>query len=76
MQLNGIKKILSIPGYKVSQIISISDSKIRIQVEPYKRKKAQCSLCGQVHKTGTQKAGQKRLWTNTTKLSVKRIARK
>ena len=52
MQLNGIKKILSIPEYKVNRIVAISDREIRIQIEPYKRKKAQCSFCGQVHKKG------------------------
>src|SRR4030042_222948 len=52
MQLNGIKKLLGIPDYKVTKIISINSTEIRIEIEPHKRRKAECSLCGQVHKKG------------------------
>ena len=53
MQKYSIKKILNIQGYK---IINIEEKKIEkglyIRIEPYKRKKAICSFCGQQHKKG------------------------
>jgi transposase len=39
-------------GYKVTEIISKTDKEIHIRVEPYKRKKAICSSCGGIHKSG------------------------
>lgn len=52
MDKNTIRKILNIPEYKVSQIISQDEQEIHIQLEPHKRKEFICSGCGQVHKSG------------------------
>ncbi len=52
MQIYGIRKMLGIPEYKISKIISITDHDIHIEIEPYKRKKAECSFCDEIHKKG------------------------
>lgn len=52
MHLYSIRKILNIPEYKVVEIISITDTKIHIRLEPYKRKKLICSECGRSNRHG------------------------
>ena len=52
MDLNTLTKLLNIPGYKVVEIISITDEELHLRIEPYKRGKAICSGCGQVHEEG------------------------
>jgi transposase len=47
-----IKKLLNTPeGYKITKT-DIINEEIHIWLVPYKRKKAVCSGCGQVHKDG------------------------
>jgi len=50
MCLYTIRKLLQIPEYKVTRIISINETEIHIRLEAYKRKTAKCSGCGQEHK--------------------------
>lgn len=52
MHIYTIKKLLNIPEYKVTEIISATSKEIHIRLEAYKRKKAICSGCGKVHKVG------------------------
>lgn len=52
MQVYGIKKRLNIPEYKITEIISESETEIHLRLEPYKKKPFVCSGCGLVHKTG------------------------
>jgi transposase len=52
MQVYGIKKRLNIPEYKITEIISETETEIRLRLEPYKRKLFVCSGCGGVHKNG------------------------
>ena len=44
-----IRKLLNIPEYKVTEIISLTDKEIHIRLEPYKPKKAICSVCKRTH---------------------------
>lgn len=47
-----LRKLLNTPeGYKVTKT-EFSDDQIDVWIEPYKRKLAICSNCGQVHKEG------------------------
>jgi len=52
MRLYGIRKGLNIPDYKITEILSETNTEIHIRLEPYKRKRFICSGCGQVHKIG------------------------
>jgi transposase len=52
MHICTIKKLLNIQGYKVTEIISATPKEIHIRLEAYKRKKAICSGCGEVHEVG------------------------
>ena len=52
MHKNTIRKLLNIPGYKVNKIISKTEQEIHLEVIAYKRKKAICSNCGEVHAVG------------------------
>lgn len=52
MQIYGIRKLLNIPEYKVSEIISLTDKEIHVRLEAYKRKKIICCGCGKIHKKG------------------------
>jgi transposase len=51
MQINGIKKLLNIPEYRIMGMV-IKQEEITIRLEPYKRKKAKCSNCGEYHEKG------------------------
>jgi transposase len=48
MQSYSITRALSLPEYKITDVKDGLDG-LRIQVEPYKRKKFVCSKCGEVH---------------------------
>ena len=52
MQIYAIRKLLTIPEYKVVEIISFTETEIHIKIEPYKRKKGICSNCMREHKSG------------------------
>lgn len=49
MQIQGIRKLLNIPDYKITQVISCDEKEIHFHVEPYIRKTAICSHCGERH---------------------------
>jgi transposase len=52
MDLNTLNRLLNITEYKVVEIISITDEEIHLRLEPYKRKEAICSGCGEIHGSG------------------------
>lgn len=52
MQKNTIRKLLNIPEFKVTEIISESETEIHIRLESYKRRKSLCSCCGSFHEKG------------------------
>ena len=52
MQQYSITKLIGIPKYKITAILSDNAEEIHIRVEPYKRKPFVCSGCGEVHKKG------------------------
>lgn len=52
MDLNTLTKLLNIPEYKVVEIISIKEEEMHLMLEPYKRKEAICSGCGEIHLKG------------------------
>ncbi len=45
-----IRKLLKIPYFKVTEIISINDEEVHIKLEPYRRRLAVCSGCGKKHR--------------------------
>lgn len=49
MQAVHFSKIINIPEYKVTELISITDREAILRVEPYKRNKGKCGGCGKVH---------------------------
>lgn len=46
-----IRKMLNVPkGYKITRLQTKEDTKeLHVEIEPYKRSKAKCSFCGQIH---------------------------
>ncbi len=46
-----ITQALSLPEYKITEIVSETSDEIHIRLRAYKRKKAKCSGCGEYHKT-------------------------
>jgi len=50
MRNYSITKALSLPEYKITEILSEAKEEIHIRVEPYKRKMFVCSNCGNIHK--------------------------
>jgi len=52
MDLNTLTKISNLPEYKVTEIISITDTQMHLRIEPRKQKKALCSGCGEIHTQG------------------------
>jgi transposase len=65
MPLQSIKKLLDIPGYRVTGV-SFSHSGIHIHVRPYRRKKPTCSQCGEVHTEGYHSSQ----WTQAEDLPI------
>lgn len=51
MRLQGIKKLLDIPDYKITDV-SFSPRTIHIRLIPYKRSKPVCSWCKETHTAG------------------------
>jgi len=49
MQKYSITRALNLPEYKTTEILLDTDKEIHIRVVPYKRKKARCSGCGEIH---------------------------
>lgn len=47
-----ITRLLKLPEYKITKVISETKGNIHIRVEPYKRKKAKCGGCGAQHNIG------------------------
>ena len=52
MDVNTLTKILNLPEYKVSEIISLTDTEMHLRIEPRKQKPAICSGCGEIHTQG------------------------
>lgn len=52
MHLNTINKLIDIPGYKTTAILSITDDEIHVRLEPHKRKEIICGDCGKIHGKG------------------------
>jgi len=52
MHINTINKLIEIPGYKTTDILSITDDEIHVRLEPYKRKAIICGDCGRRHNKG------------------------
>jgi transposase len=56
MDLTTLTKILNLPDYQVTEIISISDTQMHLRIEPRKHKRkhkpALCSGCKQIHTQG------------------------
>ena len=51
MLLHGIKKLLNIPGYKITDA-SVTDAEIHIHLKPHKKRMQICSQCGEPHTKG------------------------
>lgn len=58
MQVYSIRRILNIPEYKITDIISDNDKEIHIRLVPYKKKVFICSGCGKIHKVGYHGVGE------------------
>lgn len=52
MRRYSITRILNLPEYKITEIMSETDKEIHIRLEPYKRKACKCGGCGAEHKKG------------------------
>ncbi|MCX6827028.1 MAG: transposase family protein [candidate division Zixibacteria bacterium] len=49
MQRYSITKALNLPEHKITEIILATDEEIHLRLKPYKRKKARCCGCGEIH---------------------------
>jgi len=65
MLLHGIKKLLDIPGYKITDA-SLVDTEIHLYLEPYKKKKPLCPQCGEEHSGGYHSSQ----WTEAEDLPI------
>jgi transposase len=65
MLLHGIKKLLDIPGHKITDA-SLFDTEIHLYLEPYKKKKPLCPQCGEEHRGGYHSSQ----WTEAEDLSM------
>lgn len=65
MLLHGIKKLLDIPGYKITDA-SLFDTEIHLYLEPYKKKKPLCPQCGEEHRGGYHSSQ----WTEAEDLPI------
>jgi transposase len=52
MRGHSITKVLNLPQYRISRILSCSEKEIRVEAVPYKHKPLVCSGCGKVHPSG------------------------
>ena len=65
MLLHGIKKLLNIPGYKITDT-SLFDTAIHLYLEPYKKRKPTCPQCGEEHTEGYHSSQ----WTEAEDLPI------
>ena len=65
MHLQGIKKLLNIPEYTITDV-SLSSGRIDIYLRPYRRSKPQCSHCKEVHTKGYHSSQ----WTEAEDLPI------
>ena len=65
MLLHGIKKLLNIPGYKITDA-TFFDTEIHIYLEPYKKRKPLCPQCGEEHRAGYHSSQ----WTEAEDLPI------
>jgi transposase len=49
MRYHPIRSLLHIPGYKISEIMTKTETEIHIRIAPYKRNRGKCSGCGVCH---------------------------
>lgn len=52
MHLNSINKLIEIPGYKTTAILSVTEGEIHVRLEPCKKRGVICGDCGKKHKQG------------------------
>ena len=52
MHLNTINKLIEIPGYKTTVVLSMTAKEIHVRIEPHKRKPIVCGDCGEIHDKG------------------------
>lgn len=52
MHLNTINKLIDIPGYKTTGILSVTEEEIHVRLEAYKKQGVICGDCGKKHKQG------------------------
>lgn len=52
MHLNTINKLIEIPGYKTTAVLSVTDEAIHVRLEAHKRKAILCGDCGKKHNKG------------------------
>jgi transposase len=65
MHLKGIKKLLDIPEYTVTDV-SLSPGRIDIYLRPHRRNKPRCSHCNEVHSRGYHSSQ----WTEAEDLPI------
>jgi len=65
MHLKGIKKLLNIPEYTITDV-SLSSGRIDIYLRPYRRSKPLCSHCKEIHTTGYHSSQ----WTEAEDLPI------
>jgi transposase len=65
MLLHGIKKLLNIPGYKITDA-TLFDTTIHLYLEPYKKRKPLCPQCGEEHRAGYHSSQ----WTEAQDLPI------
>ena len=65
MLLHGIKKLLNIPGYKITDA-TLFDTEIHLHLEPYKKRKPLCPQCGEEHRAGYHSSQ----WTEAEDLPI------
>lgn len=65
MLLHGIKKLLNVPGYKITDT-SIDDTEIHIHIEPYKKSAPICPHCKEAHTKGYRSSQ----WTQAEDLPI------
>jgi transposase len=65
MLVYGIKKLLNIPGYKITDA-SLFDTEIHLHLEPYKKRKPLCPQCGEEHRGGYHSSQ----WTEAQDLPI------
>ena len=65
MLLHGIKKLLNIPGYKITDA-TLFETEIHLHLVPYKKRKPLCPQCGEEHRAGYHSSQ----WTEAEDLPI------